>query len=124
MTRDGAVERFFQTLIERDWDAFHALLAVDVARVGPQGERLVGRDEYVEYMTGTASAPDGTQQTTWDIHSVGYGADGRSAFARVTAHIPQWDLHFEETLAFVIGAEGLISLIEVFWRDPNAEPAS
>ena len=112
----GVVERFFHSLNTCDWDTVGALVATGVERIGPQGERQVGRDEYIELMARTES--DGGQQSTWDVHSIAYTMDARSAFARVTAHVPQFDLRFEETLTFAIDADELISLIEVFWRDP------
>ena len=121
---DGVVERMFEHLAAQDWDSFRALLSTDVERIGPFGERVVGRDAYVELM---ASAKQPTSdadrhRTTWDVHCVAYTQDRRSAFARVTAHVPQGDreLRIEQTLAYKIDENGLLSGIEVFWRDPRS----
>jgi hypothetical protein len=120
---DGVVERMFEHLGARDWDAFSALLATGVERIGPLGERVVGRDAYVELMAGgeQATSDDDPQRTTWDVHCVAYTHDKRAAFARVTAHVPhsERELHIEQTLAYQIDGNGLISSIEVFWRDPR-----
>ncbi|HWS47540.1 MAG TPA: nuclear transport factor 2 family protein, partial [Acidimicrobiia bacterium] len=87
---DGMVEQTFEHLAARDWDSFGALLATDVERIGPFGERVVGRDAYVELMAAGVQrgSDDGGDRTTWDVHRVVYAHDGRSAFARVTAHVP------------------------------------
>ena len=43
-------ERFFVTLEARDWDGFAALLDRDVVYEIPQsGERILGRDRYVQF---------------------------------------------------------------------------
>jgi hypothetical protein len=106
-----------------DWEAFRGVLSPDVERIGPFGERLVGRDAYVELMSGAgqrASDRD-RRRTTGDVHRVVYSEDRRSAFARVTAHVPREDqeMMIEQTLAYEIDDNGLISRIEVFWRDPR-----
>jgi hypothetical protein len=121
---DAVVETMFEHLATADWDSFSGLLSVDVERIGPLGERLVGRDAYVELMTGGAPAlpTDDRHRTTWDVHCVAYTDDRRSAFARVTAHVPYSgrELRIEQTLAYHLAENGLISRIEVFWRDPRS----
>jgi hypothetical protein len=86
---------------------------------------LVGRDRLVEMMA--ASIPSGSRNdvvgATWDVHRILYAPDGRSGFARVTAHPARGPLmQFEETLAFVMDEEGLVSLVEVFWQTPQYAP--
>jgi hypothetical protein len=121
---DGPVERMHAHLAMYDWDAFRAVLSPDVERIGPLGERLAGRDAYLELMSGAgqeASDRD-RRRTTWDVHRIAYSEDRRSAFARVTAHVPHGgdqDLLIEQTLAYEIDKNGLISRIEVFWRHPR-----
>ncbi|HTL84394.1 MAG TPA: nuclear transport factor 2 family protein [Acidimicrobiia bacterium] len=121
---DGVVERMFEHLANYDWDAFGGFLSTDIERIGPFGERVVGRDAYVELMAGgePPTPDDDRHRTTWDVHCVAYTQDRRSAFARITAHVPQGgrELRIEQTLAYEIDENGLISLIEVFWRDPRA----
>ena len=118
---DGVVERMFEHLAVYDWDSFRLLLATDIERIGPFGERVVGRDAYVELMAGGAqqTSGDDRHRTTWEVHCVAYTPDRRSAFARVTAHVPQGDreLRIEQVLAYRVEENGLICGIEVFWRD-------
>ena len=121
----GVVETMFEHLAVYDWDSFRLLLSIDIERIGPFGERVVGRDAYVELMAGGAqqSGDDGNR-TTWDVHYVAYTHDRRSAFARVTAHVPQPELRIEQVLAFQLDENGLICRIEVFWRNPRSGPKS
>ena len=124
---DRRVERTFEYLAARDWDSFGALLAADVERIGPFGERVVGRDAYVELMAAgdqAGAVDDAPERTTWDVHRVVYAPDRRSAFARVTAHVPHRgrELRIDQTLAYELDAHGFISRIEVFWRDPRGRP--
>ena len=117
------VERLFECLAVGDWDGFGSLLSVSVERIGPMGERLVGRDAYVKLMAGPEPTPaDDDQRTTWNVHRIVYGPDSRSAFARVTARVPRpkGELQIEQTLAYTIDSDGLIACIEVFWRDPRS----
>jgi hypothetical protein len=121
---DGVVEKMFESLAAHDWDSFRALLSTGVERIGPFGERVVGRDAYVELMAsgGQPTSDDDRKRTTWDVHCVAYTDDSRSAFARVTAHVPQGarELRIEEVLYYRIDEIGLIAGIEVFWRDPRS----
>jgi hypothetical protein len=112
----GVIERLFDRLIAGDWTGYGAQLAADVERIGPWGDRMVGRDRLVEM------AAD-LQGTTWDVHRIVYAPDGQSAFARVTAYPARggWS-QFEETLAFVVNDEDLVSLVEVFWQTPWVAP--
>jgi len=113
----GAIERIFDRLTAGDWTGYVALLSPDVVRIGAWGDRTVGRDHILAMV---ADLPG----TTWDVHRIVYSPDGRAAFARVTAHPTQGGLSsFEETLAFEFDAEGLVSVIEMFWQTPwNAPP--
>jgi hypothetical protein len=117
---DGVVERFFARLTARDWDGLGALLAEGVERVGPFGDRAVGRDRYVDLLRGLVPSGYGN-----DVHRIVYAADGRSAFARVTEHLvyPHRTFHLEETYAFEIGEGGSIDRLEVFWQTPDSDPA-
>jgi hypothetical protein len=112
----------FEHLAVYDWNSFGALLSADVERIGPAGEQLVGRDAYVELMAGTQRASGGDPpRTTWDVHCVAYSGNERSAFARITAHVPlsgRDDLRIEQTLTYEFDEDGLISRMEVFLRQP------
>ena len=121
----GVLERLFDRLIAGDWTGYGALLSADVERIGPWGACLVGRERVVEMMRASIapSSRDDIPGTTWESHRIICAPDGRSGFARVTAHPARGPLsQFEESLAFVMNDEGLVSLIEVFWQTPQYAP--
>jgi hypothetical protein len=121
----GVIERLFDRLRAGDWTGYGALLATDVERIGPWGDRSVGRDQIVAMMAMLAPSGPGDEHEmpTWDVHRIVYAPDGRSGFARVTAYPGRGPLlQFEETLVFVIDDEGLVSLVEVFWQTPQYAP--
>ena len=112
------VERFFEHLSALDWASLRGVLAADVERVGPFGDRVTGREDYVEFLA--ASVPADYRN---DVHLITYAIDGRSAFARVTEHLgyPDQDLHFEETYLFGLDEAGLVARVEVFWQTPQLD---
>jgi len=119
----GVIERLFERLTAGDWAGFGALLSPDTERVGPWGDRMLGRDSYVEMMAGPRKDGHGT---TWDIHQIVYAPNGRSGFARVTANLgPGLGMPFEQfdqILAFTMDEEGLVCRVEVFWQTPWLAP--
>jgi hypothetical protein len=120
----GVIERLLDRLTAGDWAGYGALLSPDVERIGPYGDRMVGRDLYVETMAGPLKDGRGT---TWNVHQVVYGADRLSAFARVTANLgPGLGMPFErfdQILAFTMEDEGLVCRVEVFWQTPWLAPS-
>jgi hypothetical protein len=55
----------FEHLAAYAWEGFRTPLSPNVERIGPFGERLVGRDAYVELMTGDGhDAADPRPRTT------------------------------------------------------------
>ncbi len=116
----GIIERFFECLSARDWASLAAVLAPDVERFGPFGDRVVGRRRYLDLLAGRVP-PDYRN----DVHRVTYGPDGRSAFARVTEHLvyPDEEFHLQEAYSFRIDETGAVSLVEVFWQTPHMDPA-
>jgi hypothetical protein len=115
----GVVEAFFAHLTARDWASLRTVLANEVERVGPFGDRVAGRDRYIAMLD--EGVPTEYRN---DVHQVTYAPDGRSAFARVTEHLgyPGEMLHFEEAYVFGLDDDGLVSRIEVFWQTPQYDP--
>ena len=120
---DGVVERMFEHLAGYDWDSFGALLSTGVERIGPLGERVVGRDAYVELMAGgeqrrlTMSAADNLGRSLRRLHGrqpIGV----RSCHGTCAAERPRTADRGNARLQ--IDESGLISGIEVFWRDPRS----
>ena len=122
MTSDATrtVERFYSHVTARSWDDLKAVLDAGVERIGPFGDRLVGRDAYLDFLRGTI--PTDYRN---DVLRITAAADGRSAFARVSEHLryPERELQLEEVCSFEIAENGLISRIEVFWQTPDRDPA-
>ena len=116
---DGVVERYFVHLTARDWAGLAVLLADDVERIGPFGDRVCGRARYLDLLRRVVPDDYGN-----DVHRVIYAADARSAFARVSEHLayPHRVFDLEETYAFEIAPGGSIARIEVFWQTPDADP--
>ena len=119
----GVIERLLDRLTAGDWAGYGALLAPDAERIGPWGDRMVGRDRYVEMMAGPRKDGHGT---TWDVHQIVYAPDGQSGFARVTANLgPGLGMPFErfdQILAFTMDDEDLVCRVEVFWQTPWLAP--
>jgi hypothetical protein len=118
----GVIEQLFDRLAAGDWAGYGALLSANVERIGPWGDRMLGRDRYIELMSGP------TNRTTWTVHRIAYAPDGRSGFARVTARLGPNQAapcdHFEETLGFEMDDAGLVCRVEVFWQTPWLAPPS
>ncbi len=115
----GVVDRYFSSLSARDWAGLGLVLAEGVVRVGPFGDRLDGRAAYLDFLRGTVP-PDYRN----DVRRIVGAPDGRAAFARVTEHLryPEQELHLEEAYAFEMGADGLITRIEIYWQTPHDDP--
>jgi hypothetical protein len=115
----AAIARFFAALSARDWESFARVLAPDVERVGPFGDRVAGRERYVDLLRGLVPSVYGN-----DVHRITCSPDGRSGFARVTEHLgyPDRPLHLQEAYAFGLDETGLVSRVEIFWQTPDADP--
>ena len=115
----GVIEQFFSRLIAGDWYGLRALLAPEMERIGPWGDRIVGRDRCIEMMTSIPSGPSNVP----DVHRIAYTPDRRSGFARSTAHPALGPVsEIEQILEFVMDDQGLVSLIGVFWQTPDSAP--
>jgi SnoaL-like domain/Clp amino terminal domain, pathogenicity island component len=114
----GTIERYFEHLTARDWEALGQVLAPDVDRVGPLGDRVSGRDRYLTLLAGAVPEDYGN-----DVHLIVYAPGGRSGFARVTEHLgyPDRELHLEEAYAFHLDETGRVRRVEVFWQMPPSD---
>ncbi len=112
---DGPVERYFEHLSGRNWAALGEVLAPGVVRVGPLGDEVTGRAEYLELLARSVPERYGNE-----VHRIVYAPDRRSAFARVTEHLeyPDRALHLEEAYAFVFDEARVLTRVEIFWQYP------
>ena len=113
------VERFFTHLSARKWSDLASLLDDQVERIGPFGDRVVGRDTYMAFLRGVVPSEYGN-----DVSQIVVSSDGRSAFAKVTESLryPDRELHLDEAYFFDIADNGLITRIEVYWQTPERDP--
>jgi hypothetical protein len=117
----GVVQRYFRHLGARNWTSLGEVLAADVVQVGPLGDEVAGRADYLAHLE--ARVPD---QYGNDVHRVLYAPSGTFAFARVTEHLiyPDRALRLEETYAFEIRPPDLITRVGVFWQSPGTASGS
>jgi len=113
------VERFFSWLTAREWDNLATILSEGVLRVGPFGDRLSGREDYLDFLRGTVP-PDYRN----DVARIIGAPDGACAFAKVTEHLRygERELHLEEAYSFDIDDEGLICRVDIYWQTPGQDP--
>jgi hypothetical protein len=116
---EGVIERFFCDLSARRWQSLAMVLSTEVVRIGPFGDRVVGSERYLDLLRGTVPS-----RYANDVHVILYAADQRAALARVTEHLyyAEQELHLEEAYAFLIGADGQLDQIEIFWQTPQFDP--
>lgn len=113
------VERFFSCLTAREWNRLGTVLSEGVLRIGPFGDRLSGRDDYLDFLRGTV--PSDYRN---DVARIIGAPDGSSAFAKVTEHLRYGDqeLHLDEAYSFDIDEDGLICRVEIYWQTPQDDP--
>lgn len=109
----AVVRRYFQSLIDRDWAAFAALLADDVQYEIPQSrERITGRERYLQF--------NQEYPGEWLLTVTRLVADGTSAAATMNFTVG------DEAMVGVTFFElerGLVRKVTDFWPDPYEPPA-
>ena len=95
------------------------MLATDVVRIGPRGDRVAGRERYLDLLRRSVPEDYGNE-----VHRITYAAGGRAAFARVTERLvyPKAAYELEEAYAFEIDERDAVARVEVFWQGPDAVP--
>jgi ketosteroid isomerase-like protein len=108
----GIVERYLDAIVSHDWDVVGECIADDVVRVGPYGDRFVGRDDYLPFISETMPKLDGYSM---DLHRVTYAND-RLAFAELseTVELDGKPTFTPEVLVFELDADGRISRVNIF----------
>ena len=121
MAEDDTIERFFTHLTARAWESLAQILSEDVVRIGPFGDAVSGRAQYLDLLRGTVPSEYGN-----DVHRIMYAPDRRAAFARVSEHLhyAEQDLDLEEAYAFEIDPEGRLTRVEVYWQTPQFDPGA
>ncbi len=107
-------EQFFVTLEARDWNAFADLLDPDVVYEVPQsGERILGRDRYVQF---NIEYPG-----EWHLTPKVVVAD--DAGAGVWFDWTLGDGEVSDAVVFFRTAGGLITRVIDFWPEPYDPPS-
>lgn len=109
----AVVRRYLQSLIDRDWAAFSALLADDVQYEIPQSrERITGQERYLQF--------NQEYPGEWSLTVTRLVADGSSAAATMNFTVG------DEAMVGVTFFElegGLVRKVTDFWPDPYEPPA-
>jgi len=106
-------EQFFATLEARDWDGFRALLHEDVVYEIPQsGERILGRDRYVQF--------NSEYPGEWHLAPKTIVAD--EGGAGVWFDWTLGDGEHNDAVVFLQVADGLITRVTDFWPEPYDPP--
>ncbi|HYZ68305.1 MAG TPA: nuclear transport factor 2 family protein [Mycobacterium sp.] len=112
----GIVERYLHAIAAQDWDVVDECITDDIVRVGPYGDRFVGRDVYLAYIAELMPKLAGY---TMKLDRVTYAAD-RLAFAelRETVEVEGKRTVTQEVLVFELGADGRIARVEIYIQTP------
>jgi ketosteroid isomerase-like protein len=107
------VRRYYDSLSERDWDAFVALLTEDVRYEMPQtSERITGKERYLRF--------NQEYPGDWQLSVTRLVADGSTAAA--TANFTVGDERMVGVTFFELDGD-LISRVTDFWPEPYEPPA-
>ena len=109
----AVVRLYFETMSEREWDDFGALLTEDVVYELPQtGERITGREKYLAF---NREYPGDWRSTVTRLI-----ADGATAAASMNFTVGDQEL---VGLVYLELRGELIARITDFWPEPYAPPA-
>jgi limonene-1,2-epoxide hydrolase len=105
-----AVGGYLDALRRQDWAALHATLDPDVARHGPYGDDVTGRDAYVEFLTRTFTMLGDYEL---EVHRT-FGTEGRVCVELAeTATVGEERLRTEEAVVFAVDGAA-ITEVRVF----------
>ena len=100
------VERYLDAITGHDWERLRACLRDDVVRVGPFGDEYVGRDAYVDFLSGLMPTLPGYSM---EVSRVTYAGD--VAFAELAENVG--GVRTEEALVFEL-IDGQIGRVDIF----------
>ncbi|WP_433163622.1 nuclear transport factor 2 family protein [Kribbella sp. CA-247076] len=111
-TRD-VVERYFETMRRRDWDAFGEVLADDVRYELPQTREVIsGKAKYVAF--------NREYPGDWELTLTRLIVDGATAAGSMNFRVGEQDL---VGLVFLEVRDGLVATVTDFWPEPYEPPA-
>jgi hypothetical protein len=109
----GVVERYFETMRGRDWDAFGELLSADVRYEMPQTREVIsGREKYVAF--------NREYPGDWELTLTRLIVDGETAAGSMNFTVGDQEL---VGLVFLEVRDGLVTRVTDFWPEPYEPPA-
>jgi ketosteroid isomerase-like protein len=111
------VERYLDAIASHDWDVVDECIADDIVRVGPYGDRFVGRDDYMAFITALMPKLEGYAMK---LDRVTYVGDVR-AYAELseTVELDGKPMRTPEVLVFELNSDGRIARVDVFIQTPE-----
>jgi ketosteroid isomerase-like protein len=113
----GIVERYLDAIASHDWDVVDECIADDIVRVGPYGDRFVGRDDYMAFIADLMPKLKGYAMK---LDRVTYVSDVR-AYAELseTVEFDGTPMRTPEALVFELDGDGRIARVDVFIQTPQ-----
>jgi SnoaL-like domain len=112
----GVLDDYFEALRTQDWSRLATCLADDVHRVGPYGDVVRGKREYVEYLSRVIP-----KLANYDLRVARVRAlDARAAVAELCeiADLNGVRTEFPEVILFELDAAGAIAGIDIYLKQP------
>lgn len=110
------LERYFDALRAQDWTALASCLSEDVHRTGPYLDDVRGRQPYVDFLSKVLPSLSNYELAVARIRTLA----PRSAIVELseTVDIEGARKEFPEVLLFDFDAQGLISRVDIYIKQP------
>jgi ketosteroid isomerase-like protein len=109
---NDVVEQYLAAVVGHDWETIGRCVANDVVRVGPYGDRYIGRDAYVAFLADTMPRLQGYEMR---VDRVTYLGDRRAlAELSETVEMDGTPVRTPEALTFDLDSDGRIAHIEIY----------
>jgi ketosteroid isomerase-like protein len=111
------VERYLDAIASHDWDVVDECIADDIVRVGPYGDRFVGRDDYMAFIADLMPKLAGYAMK---LDRVTY-VSGARAYAELseTVEFDGTSMCTPEVLVVELDGDGRIARVDVFIQTPQ-----
>jgi ketosteroid isomerase-like protein len=111
------IERYLDAIASHDWAVVAECIADDIIRVGPYGDRYVGRDDYVAFIADLMPKLKGYQM---EVHRITHVSDVL-AFAELTETVDADGKPFRtpEVLVFAVDGDRRIARVDIFIQTPQ-----
>jgi ketosteroid isomerase-like protein len=111
------IERYLDAIASHDWAVVDGCIADDITRVGPYGDRYVGRDDYMAFIVDVMPRLPGYAM---ERHRVSYLGDGL-AYAELseTTTLDGKSMVTSEVLVFALDGDRRIARVDIFIQTPR-----